>query len=132
MRSINPKCSNKNSVMYSIIIWLHYYELNNHPERIKPLNKYLNKYIFNSTEYNQFEKDNLSICLNVFNENNEQIYKSTNNSNKIEKIIKINNRYHAIKPQKDKHLKLEELLKSFTHKELTEYILTKLDANQLI
>ena len=126
MRSINSKCSNKNSFMYSITISLHYYELNNHPERIKPLNKYLAKYISKNTEYNQFVKDNPSIFLNVFNENNEQIYKSTNNSNRITKIMKINNnRYHAIKLQKDKHLKLEELLKSFTHKELTEYILNK-------
>ena len=112
--------------MYSITISLHYYELNNHPERIKPLNKYLAKYISKNTEYNQFVKDNPSIFLNVFNENNEQIYKSTNNSNRITKIMKINNNiYHAIKLQKDKHLKLEELLKSFTHKELTEYILNK-------
>ena len=127
MRSKNPKCSNNNSFMYSIIISLHYYELSSHPERIKQLNKYWEKYNFNNTEYNQFEKDNPSICLSVFNENNEQIYKRTNNSNKIAKIVKINNnRYHAIKPQKDKNLKLTELLKSFTHEELTEYILSKL------
>ena len=127
MISKNPKCSNNNSFMYSIIISLHYYELSSHPERIKQLNKYLEKYNLNNTEYNQFEKDNPSICLSVFNENNEQIYKPTNNSNEIEKVVKINNnRYHAIKPQKDKNLKLTKLLKSFTHEELTEYILSKL------
>ena len=127
MRSVNPKCSNKNSFMYSVIISLHYYELSTHPERTNKLNKYLDKYNFNNTEYNQFEKDNPSICLNVFNENNEQIYKPTNNSNKTANIIKINNnRYHPIKPQKDKYLKLEELLKSFTQKELKDYILSKI------
>ena len=127
MISKNPKCSNNNSFMYSITISLHYYELSSHPERIKQLNKYLEKYNLNNTEYNQFEKDNPSICLSVFNENNEQIYKPTNNSNEIEKVVKINNnRYHAIKPQKDKNLKLTKLLKSFTHEELTEYILSKL------
>ena len=127
MRSINPKCSNKNSFIYSVIISLHYYELSTHPERTNKLNKYLDKYNFNNTEYNQFEKDNPSICLNVFNENNEQIYKPTNNSNKTANIIKINNnRYHLIKPQKDKYLKLEELLKSFTQKELKDYILSKI------
>ena len=127
MISKNPKCSNNNSFMYSIIISLHYYELSSHPERIKQLNKYLEKYNLNNTEYNQFEKDNPSICLSVFNENNEQIYKPTNNSNEIEKVVKINNnRYHAIKPQKDKNLKLTKLLKLFTHEELTEYILSKL------
>ena len=113
--------------MYSVIISLHYYELSTHPERTNKLNKYLDKYNFNNTEYNQFEKDNPSICLNVFNENNEQIYKPTNNSNKTANIIKINNnRYHPIKPQKDKYLKLEELLKSFTQKELKDYILSKI------
>ena len=127
MRSINPKCSNKNSFIYSVIISLHYYELSTHPERTNKLNKYLDKYNFNNTEYNQFEKDNPSICLNVFNENNEQIYKPTNNSNKTANIIKINNnRYHPIKPQKDKYLKPEELLKSFTQKELKDYILSKI------
>ena len=127
MRSINPKCANKNSFIYSVIISLHYYELSTHPERTNKLNKYLDKYNFNNTEYNQFEKDNPSICLNVFNENNEQIYKPTNNSNKTANIIKINNnRYHPIKPQKDKYLKLEELLKSFTQKELKDYILSKI------
>ena len=117
MRSINPKCSKENSSMYSIIISLHYYDLNNHPERIKPLHKYLDKYTFKSVEYNQFEKDNPSICLNVFNENNEQICKSINNSNKKAIIKKINNnRHHAIKPDKDKYTKSKEVLKSFTQK----------------
>ena len=126
MRSINPRCSNKNSFMYSVIISLHYYELKNHPERIRPLNQYLHKYNFENTEYNQFEKDNPFICLNVFNDNNEQIYKPTKNSNKNAYIKKINNnRYHAIKPDKDKYIKLKELLKSFTHEELTDLILSK-------
>ena len=126
MRSINPKCTNKESFKYSILISLHYYELNNHPERIRPLNQYLHKYKFNNTEYNKFEWDNPSICLNVFNENNEQIYESINYSNKNAYIKKINNnRYHAIKPDKDQYLKLKELLRSFTHKELTDLILSK-------
>ena len=75
MRSINPKRSNKNSFMYSVIISLHYYELKNYPQRIRPLNKYLHKYNFENNEYDKFESDNPPICLNVFNENNEQIYK---------------------------------------------------------
>ena len=37
MRSINPKCTNNESFKYSILISLHYYELNNHPERINQL-----------------------------------------------------------------------------------------------
>ena len=34
-----------------------------------------------------------------------------------------NHRYHAIKPNKDKYIKLKEVLNLFTHKELNEYIL---------
>ena len=126
MRSINPKCSNKNSFIYSIIISLHYHELSNHPERINNLRPYIHKYNFNQTKYNEFEKNNPSICLNVFNEINNQIYKSINNSKKKANITKINDyRYNAIKPDKDKYKQLKELLKLFTHKELTDFILSK-------
>ena len=45
MRTINPKCTNKDSFKYSILISLHYYDLNNHKERINQLNKYISKYI---------------------------------------------------------------------------------------
>ena len=48
MRSINPNCSNNESFKYSILISLHYYDLNNHPERINTLNKYINKYNFSA------------------------------------------------------------------------------------
>ena len=48
MRSINPNCSNNESFKYSILISLHYYDLNNHPERINKLNKYINKYNFSA------------------------------------------------------------------------------------
>ena len=40
MRAINPKCTNNESFKYSILISLHYYELNNHKERINQLNPY--------------------------------------------------------------------------------------------
>ena len=33
MRSINPKCTTEDSFKYSILISLHYYELNTHKER---------------------------------------------------------------------------------------------------
>ena len=95
--------------MYSIIISLHYHELNNHPERINQLRPYIHKYNFNQTKYNEFEQNNPSICLNVFNEINSQIYKSINNSNKKANTIKINDyRYNAIKPDKDKYIQLKE------------------------
>ena len=65
MRSINPKCTNNESFKYSILISLHYYDLNNHPERINKLNKYINKYIFSTSNYRDFQINNQSITLTV-------------------------------------------------------------------
>ena len=65
MRSINPNCSNNESFKYSILISLHYYDLNNHPERINKLNKYINKYIFSTSNYRDFQINNQSITLTV-------------------------------------------------------------------
>ena len=39
MRAINPKCTNEDSFKCSILKSLHYFELNNHPERISQLKK---------------------------------------------------------------------------------------------
>ena len=83
MRSINPNCSNNESFKYSILISLHYYDLNNHPERINKLNKYINKYNFSTSNYRDFENNNQSISLTVYNENKEIIY-----TPKIIQIIK--------------------------------------------
>ena len=41
-------------------------------------------------------------------------------------MIKINNRYHALKPGIDEFVQLYQLLKQFTHKELTEFILNNI------
>ena len=125
METINPKCLNKDSFKYSILISLHYYDLNTHKERTNKLNKYINTYNFKSNNYLTFENDN-NISLSVYDENGKIIHNSNNNSNKKPCIVKINNhRYRALKPIKDKHNQLKELLKHFTHKELTNYLLRK-------
>ena len=63
------------------------------------------------------------VSLNVYDENGKLIHKSLNNGNKKACIVKINNfRYPALKSDKDKYIQLKELLKQFTHKELTEFI----------
>ena len=41
------------------------------------------------------------------------------------------NKYAALKPVKNELLKLEKLLKSFSHKELKEYILNRIISNDL-
>ena len=126
MRSINPKCSNNESFKYSILISLHYYHLNNHPERINKLSKYINKYNFSTSNYRDFENNNQSMTISVYNENKEIICTPKNNTGNKAHIVKINNhRYNALKPNKDKYIQLENVLKLFTHKELTGYLLRK-------
>ena len=118
MKSINPKCTNKDSFKYSILISLHYYELYVHKERINKLNKYLNKYKFNWNNYDTCENDNPNISLTVYDENGNVLHKLTNNSKNNAYIVKINNnRYHV-------HT-------SFTHEELTDYLLRKVTYQSL-
>ena len=126
MRTNNPKCTNENYFKYSILISLHYYDLNTHKERINQLNKYISKYSFNSNNYDTFEKDNPNISLSVYDEYGNLLIKTKNNSNNKAHIIKINTYiYHALKTDKDKHIQLKQLLKQFTHKEITEFIMNK-------
>ena len=40
-----------------------------------------------------------------------------------------NNRYAALKPLKNEFMQLEKMLKSFSHKELKEYILNHIHTN---
>ena len=123
LNTINPKCTDNDSFKYSIFIALHYYDLNDRKERTNQLDKYASNYIFKSNNPIDFENNNPYISLTVYDEHNEIIYKSLNKSNNKAYITKINNRYHALKPDKDKFIQLKQLLKQFTHKELTEYIL---------
>ena len=126
MKTINAKCTDDDSFKYSILISLHYYDLYNHKERINQLNKYINNYNFKSNNPCNFEINNPHISLTVYNDLNKIIYNSKNRSNNKAYIIKINNRYHALKPDKDKFMQLKQLLKQFTHKELTDYILNNI------
>ena len=122
MKTINPKCANADSFKYSILISLAYFELDSHKERTNQLDKYTCNYNFKSNNPCGFENNNKSISLTVYDENNELLYMPQNKSNNKAYIVNINNRYHALKPDKDKFIKLKQLLKQFTHKELTEYI----------
>ena len=127
MRTINPKCANENSFKYSTLISLHYYELNSHKGRINQLQPYLNKYNFISNNCIDFENNNPFVSLIVYNKHGQLLHKPLNNLNKKAYIVNFNNqRYHALKPNKDKYIQLKELLKQFTHKELKEYILNKI------
>ena len=60
--------------------------------------------------------NNPSISLRIFDENNEMIHQTNDNDDTKANIIKINNnRYAAIKPIKNKSIKLNELIKSHSH-----------------
>ena len=125
MRSINPKCTNDESFKYSILISLHYYDLKHHPQKINQLKRYEDKYIFKINDYIAFENNNPSISLNVYDEYGDLLHKATNSINNAY-VLKINNnRYHALKPNKDKYIILKSTLKLFTHKELTDFLLNK-------
>ena len=60
--------------------------------------------------------NNPIISLRIFDKNNEMIHQTNDNVDTKANIIKINNnRYAAIKPIKNKSIKLNELIKSHSH-----------------
>ena len=127
MKTTNPKCANEDSFKYSILISLHYYDLKSRKERINRLDKYIDNDKFNSNNYHTFENNNLSISLNVYDEKQNLIHKSINNSINKAFIVKIkNHRYHALKPDKDKYIQLRESPKQFSQKELYDFIMNKI------
>ena len=65
--------------------------------------------------------------MTAFDENDNIVYMWNNNSSNKAQIVKINNyRYAAMKPFKNEFVKLDELLDSFPHLDLREYILEKI------
>ena len=137
MRKLNPKSSNIDSFKYSILISLHYYDISYRPARISKLKPFENKYNFTHSTPNEFEISYSNISLTVFDENDNIVYMTKNNSNNKAQIVKIdNNRNAAIKPFKNKFVKLDELLKSFSHLVLKEsmsqrYFKNKIDGAEL-
>ena len=109
MRKINPKSSNEDSFKYSILCSLHYYNITNHHERISKLKSFENKYDFIDNTAKDFEINNPNISLTVYNEHNKIIiHHSVNNSINKSSIIMINDyRYAAIKPLKNKFIRLK-------------------------
>ena len=127
MRKINQKSSKIDSFKYSILISLHYQDIYYHPEIISKLKPFENKYKFIHTTPSEFEINNPNISLTAFDENDNIVYMSNNNISNKAQIVKINNyRYAAMKPFKNKFIKLDELLDSFPHLDLREYILQKI------
>ena len=135
MRKINPKSSNIDSFKYLILISLHYYDISFHPERISKLKPFENKYNFTYITPNEFEINNCNISLIVFDEKNNIIHLSKNNSinktHKLIKLVKMNNRCTAVKPLKNKFIKLNKLFESFSHLELRQHIIQNILKNKI-
>ena len=114
MCKINPKFSDEDSLMYSVIISLHYYDVSHNPERISTLRPNTNNYDFRDITPQKFEVNNPNISLTVIDDEKNILYISHNISSIRAKIVKLkNNRYATIKPVKNKYIKLKEILRLF-------------------
>ena len=127
MRKINPNCRDVESFMYSIIISLHYYDISHNPERISALRPYIRIFGFTDITPQKFEVNNPDISLTVIDDDKNILYISHNISSIRAKIVKLkNNRYAAIEPVKNKYIKLKEILRLFSHKEISDIIKQKI------
>ena len=113
--------------MYSIITSLHYYDILHNPERISTLRPYINNYDFTDITPQTFEVNNPDISLTVIDGDKNILYISHNISSIRVKIVKLkNNRYATTKPVKNKYIKLKEILRFFSHKEMSDIIKQKI------
>ena len=132
MRKPPPKSSDVDSFKYSILILLHYYDISFHPERIWKLQPFENKYYFIHITPTEFEINNPNTSLTIFGKNNKNIYITKYNSANKAQIVKLkNNRDAALKPLRNKFIKLDKMLTSFSHKELREHILQHIIKNKI-
>ena len=124
MRRINPKSNNSDSFKYSILISLHYYDNPYHRGKTSKLDAFANKYNFNDTNPDIFEKNNPHISLAIFDVNNKLIYNSSSDSINKVYIVKINeDRYAPIKPTTSNLIKIKQLIKKLSQAELKELLI---------
>ena len=99
---------------------------------ISKLEPFEKKYNFIHITPSEFEINNPNTSLTIFDENNKKIYITDNNSTKKVQIVKLeNNRYAAVKPLENKFIRLDKMLKSFSHKELRAHILQYILKNKI-
>ena len=71
--------------------------------------------------------NNPFVSLEVTNEDRNIVRSPSNSTNNKAVIVKLkNNRYAALKPIKNKYIKLKEILESFSHKEISDFIKKKI------
>ena len=100
---VNLYCNDSESLKYSILLYLYYYNIKKNHGRISQLNNNLNPYIpveFNkSSDIAQLEQDNSHINLFIIDINGEPLFLTRNNASIKVTIVKLNdNRYAIIKP----------------------------------
>ena len=98
----------------------------------KEYQNYENIYNFIHITPTEFETNNSNISLTIFDENKKkkEIYTTKNDSANKGDIVQLkNNIYAALRSLRNKFMRLEKMLKSFSHKELKEYILNHIYTN---
>ena len=103
MRLINIKYNDSDSFKYSILLYLHHYNIKNNYLRPTQIDKHSNPYIqiyFNrNNDIYQFEKDNTFIDLLIIDINDKPIFLTRNNAKIEVTIVKLNDhRYSLYKP----------------------------------
>ena len=101
MRLINIKCSDKESFEYSILLYLHYYNIQKNHGRVIQLlfntDPYLSIKFNENNDINQFEKDNPHIDLFIIDDDNNPLFLTRNNANIKVTIVKLNNNRYSLK-----------------------------------
>ena len=101
MRLINIKCSDKESFEYSILLYLHQYNIQKNHGRVIQLlfntDPYLSIKFNENNDINQFEKDNPHIDLFIIDINDKPIFLTRNNANIKVTIVKLNNNRCSLK-----------------------------------
>ena len=98
-RLINIKCADKDSFEYSILFYLHYYNIKNNYDRHTEIDKYrepsLSVHFDNNNNINQFEWDNPFVDLLII-DINDKTFLTRNNANIKVTTVKINDTRYSL------------------------------------
>ena len=87
------------------------------------MRSYINNYNFTDTSAKGFEVNNQHVSLEILDGGRNIIYSPSNTCKIKAVIVKINDcRYAAIKPIKNKYIRLREILQCFSHREISDII----------
>ena len=120
MWKISPKCSNKDSFKYSILISLHHQDISNHPVRTS------NSTPYESTKPNEFEHNIPTTSVNIYTEQLKQVHTPKKNLSYQANILFINDRYITTNTIKNTYTKLNNIFSKTEHNKLKQYILNKI------